>query len=114
MMELIRGLYYPLLVPWTKTFALNKQLLVIRMEQYTSQIADVLRGVFVFLDLELPTNEVMQQILNKTVQNQGDKLMKEKTGPMLLETRKLLGEFYAPYNRQLAKLLNDEAYLWND
>ena len=31
---------------------------------------------------------------------------------MLNETREILRDFYEPYNRRLAALLNDDAYLW--
>jgi len=32
--------------------------------------------------------------------------------PMLPETRELLRDFYAPYNKLLAKLLNNDGFLW--
>lgn len=31
---------------------------------------------------------------------------------MLEETKKMLKEFYAPFNQKLAKLLGDDRYLW--
>ena len=31
---------------------------------------------------------------------------------MLPETKKLLDEFYAPYNQQLAELMNDDRFLF--
>ncbi len=34
--------------------------------------------------------------------------------PMLPETKKMLQEFYAPYNKRLAELLKDDRYLWQD
>ena len=36
----------------------------------------------------------------------------EHVGPMLAKTRKLLDEFYEPHKRELAKLLNDDRFLW--
>ena len=38
----------------------------------------------------------------------------EKYGEILPESRAILDEFFEPYNRQLAELLNDERYLWKD
>ncbi len=32
--------------------------------------------------------------------------------PMLPETRTILDQFYAPYNRQLARLLGDDRFLF--
>jgi len=33
---------------------------------------------------------------------------------MLAATKHMLKEFYAPYNNMLAKLPNDQGYLWDD
>ena len=33
--------------------------------------------------------------------------------PMLNETRVLLDEFFQPFNKDLANLLNDDTFLWN-
>ena len=33
--------------------------------------------------------------------------------PMLRETRELLTSFYAPYNKELAQILNNNNYLWS-
>ena len=32
---------------------------------------------------------------------------------MLPQTRKLLNDFYRPFNLELANLLNDKGYMWN-
>lgn len=34
-------------------------------------------------------------------------------GPMLPETREFLREFYQPFNRKLASVLENKAFLWN-
>ena len=39
-------------------------------------------------------------------------VFKQKYEPMLNETRDLLQEFYQPYNRMLAELLQDDKWLW--
>lgn len=33
-------------------------------------------------------------------------------GPMLNVTRKMLNEFYKPYNEELAEIMNDDQFLW--
>ena len=35
-------------------------------------------------------------------------------GDMLNSTKKMLREFYRPFNEQLYELLGDERFLWND
>jgi N-acetylgalactosamine 4-sulfate 6-O-sulfotransferase len=82
------------------------------MEDYQSKPADTLHRIFSFLNLDRPNDKDLNRMLAMHPQNQGDRVMKEKTGAMLDKTRKMLGEFYRPYNEQLAKLLDDEGYLW--
>ncbi len=36
----------------------------------------------------------------------------EKLGPMYDVTRKMLEDFYRPYNSKLAELLKDDIFLW--
>ncbi len=38
----------------------------------------------------------------------------DKYQKMKPETRKLLSDFYAPYNKKLAQLLGDDRWLWQD
>lgn len=33
-------------------------------------------------------------------------------GPMLNVTRKMLNDFYNPYNEKLAEIMNDDQFLW--
>lgn len=39
---------------------------------------------------------------------------KDTAGPMLPETAELLRKFAAPCNEELAQVLGDDIYLWND
>lgn len=55
-----------------------------------------------------PSAEHWDTIMAMPVRNkQSDKYEK-----MMPETRQLLRDFYAPFNRKLADLLQDERYLW--
>jgi N-acetylgalactosamine 4-sulfate 6-O-sulfotransferase len=44
--------------------------------------------------------------------NEGNR--KKEHEAMREDTRKLLQDFYRPWNQKLAKLLNDDAFLWPD
>ena len=37
----------------------------------------------------------------------------EGTGEMLAETKTLLDQFYAPFNKALSDLLKDETFMWD-
>ena len=64
-------------------------------------------AVFGFLGVRNLTEPEWGTVMSMPVKNVG----KDKS-EMLPETRKLLSQFYAPYNAMLAKLLNDDRYLW--
>ena len=36
----------------------------------------------------------------------------KKAGKLLQKTKKMLNEFYKPFNKDLATLLEDDKYLW--
>ena len=39
---------------------------------------------------------------------------KKKKGPMLDETKQIIDQFYEPTRIELARILNDDKWLWND
>ena len=68
---------------------------------------------YLLLSLDYLSDEVSMHIRKHDAVN----TRKDSTnhiGPMLPETRQLLLDFYAPFNQELAELLNDDKYLWND
>ena len=103
------GFYGVTLKLWFQVFPM-KQFKIIRLEDYSVDTVNVLNGVFDFLGLDAMTSNMTEKIQEKKVSNYG---MRQKLhGPMLPETRQLLSEFYRPYNRLLADLLNDSRYLY--
>lgn len=55
----------------------------------------------------------MQHILNIRPKNTRKK-DDQDLGPMLPDTRDLLAEFYIEHNKELARVLENDAYLWKD
>jgi len=90
---LARGFYADQLKIWFEKFQKN-QLLMIPSEDLAQKTDQILTKIFEFLDLPY------FKIKDLTKQN------KREYPPMKAETRKLLIEFYRPYNEKLYNLIN--------
>lgn len=53
----------------------------------------------------------LQELSSRPVSNRGRHY---SVGAMLPATEKLLQKFYAPFNEQLAEVLNNQNYLWRE
>ena len=60
------------------------------------------------------TKEEEIRILNTAIRINKRNLAERNLGDMWNETRKLLTEYYSSYNERLAKLLQDNRFLWSD
>jgi len=91
--KLARGFYVEQLLVWFELFSKN-QILIISSEEFASNTKNVMNDIFQFLNLpeyEIPNIE---------------KVNVSKYSKMNPETRKILIEFFKPYNEQLYKFLN--------
>ncbi len=103
------SMYYVHLVKWFHLFP-REQLHVTRLEDLVSDPSGTMDEVWTFLGV--PPQENFQRI-GETIK--GHKWKNDFVEfQMLPETRKLLGDFFHPYNVRLAELLGDERYLWNE
>ena len=96
------SLYSEFLTDWFKVFD-RKQFYVFRFEDYIKDRLYYSNEVFKFLGLdELSrfTNTPPQRATHSKI-------------PFSNETKELLNKFYKPYNRKLAKILNDDRFLWH-
>jgi N-acetylgalactosamine 4-sulfate 6-O-sulfotransferase len=84
------------------------------MEDYANNTAEALQGLYKFLRLEeIPLNEIQDYLKTSTIvtnRNRGY----EKAGDMMPKTRKILTDFYRPYNEKLAVLLGDKGFLFEE
>lgn len=90
----------------------SSQLHVIHFESYKKSELVELNKAFVFLrvqtvDADTPEG---QAILQKDTSLQGSQY--DFVGKMLPKTRSILENFYKPYNKQLADILDDDRFLW--
>lgn len=104
------GFYGPTLLTWLKAFPL-KSFKFVKLEEYSKNKIVILNEILDFLDLP-QVSPVMKLRLNQTgIRNAGQQ--KEQHGPMLEKTRKMLTQFYQPFNEILAKLLQDNRFLYS-
>jgi len=97
--KLARGFYVEQLPVWFELFSKN-QILIISSEELASNTKNVMNDIFQFLNLpeyEIPNIE---------------KVNVSKYSKMNPETRKILIDFFKPYNEQLYKFLNRK-FDWN-
>lgn len=109
--RLHNGLYSLFLRDWLKVFH-KDQILVLRMEDYHQNVAETIISIYRHLGLRALTEEEEKVVNMAPVLNKNWK--KPTIGKMLESTEKILKEFYKPYNRDLADLLKDSRYEWED
>ena len=97
------SMYYYHIVPWL-TFIPRERFLFLRTEDLTENVSLIMSSVWHFLNIgEAETKEVLANV-NKEVTYL----------TFLPQTKKLLDDFFQPYNQLLAHLLSDTQFLWND
>ncbi|XP_051883528.1 carbohydrate sulfotransferase 15-like [Pristis pectinata] len=104
------GLYTVFVWDWYAVYNPN-QFLILRLEEHAADLKNSMGRVFRFLNLGNLTEKQEAAIINNPASN--TRRPKDKSlGPMLPETRRILEEFYRPFNKKLALLLNDDSFLW--
>ena len=105
------SLYYYHAVKWLSVFG-REQLMFVRMEDLSNDPYTVVSSVWSFMGLTpIPKSHFKTNV--KTNANKWIISQKNKDQfKMWPETRQLLDTFFAPYNKLLAELLNDDRYLW--
>jgi len=88
----------------------RERILIVKSEELRENTADVMRDLFKFLGLSCLTNDQLAKVATDRHVNEGS----INRPPMLPSTRKLLQEFFKPFNEKLAQLLSDDRFLWKD
>ncbi|XP_071531292.1 carbohydrate sulfotransferase 15-like [Panulirus ornatus] len=109
--RLYNGLYSIFIRDWLKVFQ-RKHVLILRMEDYHQNITETMDTIFSHLDLRKLTQEEGRKVNMAPVRNKNRK--KPEIGKMPESTADILQAFYKPYNRDLANLLQDSRFTWED
>ncbi len=104
-----RSIYYHWLQEWLASFPEPEQLLVLRYEDWVAAPAATAAQVFRFLGLRPLPADVAAALPRPRNATAGDDA--EAATPA---TRAALRAFFAPFNAQLAALLGDDKWRWED
>ncbi|ELU00009.1 hypothetical protein CAPTEDRAFT_206554 [Capitella teleta] len=102
------SIYSGYLKDWVKVFK-SENILVIKSEDYYIDRTSSLNKIYEFIGLQPISEDDKANSINK----EKAKFSSNKKPRMLNKTRQLLRDFYAPYNRDLATMLNDDRFLWS-
>ncbi|GAX80445.1 hypothetical protein CEUSTIGMA_g7884.t1 [Chlamydomonas eustigma] len=106
--QLLRGMHAVYLERWLQYFP-RSSMLVVNAEDMFRNVTVTLMDIFTFLGLKTPNVQEWD-----TIRFAGPVNKYASDRAMLPEARKILNDFYKPYNTRLSKLLNDQRYdLWN-
>ncbi|XP_021340530.1 carbohydrate sulfotransferase 15-like [Mizuhopecten yessoensis] len=104
--SLCLGLYAVYLKDWMDIFP-RKQLLVLSLDEYSTNPSMTMLKIHKFLDLRDIGN------VATTAKHHNERRPSTRAvGQMLNETRHILEQFYKPFNDALFLLLNDTRFLW--
>ncbi|XP_066520738.1 carbohydrate sulfotransferase 15-like [Hoplias malabaricus] len=105
------GVYVVYVLDWLSVFG-RDQLLVLRLEDHSADPRLSMHKVFQFLDLR-PLSEQKEAEIRKRPASNTRRLADKNLGPMLPLTREILSDFYRPFNRKLADVLQHDSFLWD-
>jgi N-acetylgalactosamine 4-sulfate 6-O-sulfotransferase len=98
---------------WLSVFS-RDQMLILRAEDYYSNITGTLSDVYQFLEVPPLSHERMDDINHSKPINTLSQNHDRSKENMMPKTRSLLTRFFKPFNIRLAELLGDSRFLWNN
>ena len=104
------GIYICYVRDWKVVFGDN--MMVISLEEYSSNPLPTLSRIFHFLGVEQPDPEKMRAFLESSKISNSRPKTAALQGDMLPQTKIVLKEFYEPYNKELAQYLKDTRFLY--
>uniref|UniRef100_UPI00358F2E9D carbohydrate sulfotransferase 15 n=1 Tax=Myxine glutinosa TaxID=7769 RepID=UPI00358F2E9D len=104
------GLYVVFLLDWLSTFP-QEQMIVLCLEDFSKNPVVFIRKITNFLQLG-PVDEMTLYAMISARPANSRKPHAKTLGDMLPETKKMLNEFYTPFNQKLAQLFNDDSFNW--
>ena len=102
------GIYICYIRDWKEKY--GDQLKVVRIEDYRDHTVSTMIDLFKFIDVSPPDMDDLQGYVNSSQPVNSRKAEDVLQGDMLGSTRELLDNFFGPYNRELARYLNDDRF----
>ncbi|ELT90371.1 hypothetical protein CAPTEDRAFT_150358 [Capitella teleta] len=107
------GIYYIYLVDWFATYP-RDQFYITRLEDFAEKKSAVASEIFEFLELPPVSDDILFEIDKDTVHNTAVQRSGKGTtvGELLMwdSTKKIIQDFYRPWNDKLVQLLGDDKY----
>ncbi|XP_054770745.2 uncharacterized protein LOC129278624 [Lytechinus pictus] len=101
------GLYSVFIADWLRVFP-RDSIMIFRLRDWNKECLTLLPKIFAFLEIETLKDSAIKRICKAKKKN----VTHKDKFPILNSTFELLSDFYRPYNKELAALLQDERYLW--
>ena len=115
--KLHASLYYLHIIKWLSVIP-RKQFLFIKSEDLFHNPQEILEKVLEFLEMPQISNQTtVDNLILKFTEGSNKNVHEEyrdQHATLLNETKILLGNFFQPYNYQLASLLQDTSFLWHN
>ena len=105
------GIYFLNILKWTQFYPIES-FLFLKTEDMAHNPTAVMRDITDFLGIQSVSEESVKTWFSDQ-RNSRSTSIKDKYGDMMPKTKKLLTDFYAPYNKQLVELVGDERFLWS-
>lgn len=105
------SLYHVHIARWLQLIP-REQFLFLRMEDLSTDPYSVLKEVWQFLGVKELSREVLGAVLYE--HSNTNPLSHKGVERLKPETRAALHEFFQPFNKKLAELLDDDRFLWAD
>ena len=107
------GLYYVHIRAWLTAFPTD-QLMVIRLEDYSQNPPAVLHKIHSFLGIQDISVEDIEKYVNSSEASKIAQAYQGGSEKLNDATRKMLMDFYRPYNEKLVQLMGDKRFLYED
>ncbi|XP_071832653.1 carbohydrate sulfotransferase 15-like isoform X2 [Apostichopus japonicus] len=104
------GIYSTFLRHWLDVFP-REQFFITRINEWQENCPKVLQNLFTFLELDDVDERTLSSMCGGRAKNSNKKAVR-KIGEILPETKMLLQDFYAPYNDEMVRIMNDSRYGW--
>ena len=107
------SMYYFHLLVWFKYFP-RENFYFVRLEDLKKNPSQIMNEIADFLDIPHFKSGIFDDLISHPSNVFATRFSEVKVLPMLPETKPVLEKFFKPFNQALARLLEDERYLWKD